>query len=218
MTRGSAPGTSISRAQSSGTAPRPRRLAASAGKAAFRSSVQVKRQLTRSSGRSELRSSSSRTSSSVAPRIASASFSSTVIAPLSAASFTAPMLGMYALADDLPRASRLEVRRQGRQAEVPAAVDQDVRAALGDGRDGERGIHAEGGRDDRRVDAVEALVAEDVAGVVGDAEIDRVAHAAAAEGVRRVGALRLRELHELAQPLVAGDLLHRRVGRLAHAD
>jgi hypothetical protein len=49
--------------------------------------VQVKMQLTICSGSSELRSITSRTSSSVADRIASGSFASTVMAPLSARSF-----------------------------------------------------------------------------------------------------------------------------------
>src|SRR3954469_357927 len=88
MTRGSAPGTSISRAQISGTLLSPIRRAANAGNSAFRSVVQVKMQLTRSSMLSWLRSSTWLTSSSVASRILSASFASTVVAPRRARSLT----------------------------------------------------------------------------------------------------------------------------------
>src|SRR4051794_8078245 len=86
MTRGSAPGTSISRAHRSGTADRPMLRAATAGNSASRSSVQVKMQLTMCSASSAFRSMTSRTSSSVADRIASESLASTVVAPRSARS------------------------------------------------------------------------------------------------------------------------------------
>ena len=65
MTRGSAPGRSISRAHSSGTASRPMRRAATAGNSASRSGVTVKMQLTIRSGPSALRSMISRISCSV---------------------------------------------------------------------------------------------------------------------------------------------------------
>src|SRR6476659_1487169 len=81
ITRGSEPGTSTSRAHSSGTELKPILRAATAGNSAFRSSVSVKMQLTASSGRSALRSRISSISDSVAPRIASASLASTVVAP-----------------------------------------------------------------------------------------------------------------------------------------
>src|SRR3954447_10872851 len=81
MTRGSAPGTGISRAHSSGTAERPMLRAATAGNSASRSGVRVKMQLTRSCADSPLRARISRISSSVAPIIASAVFSATVLAP-----------------------------------------------------------------------------------------------------------------------------------------
>src|SRR5919197_6741495 len=86
MTRGSEPGTGISRAHNSGTALSPIRRAATAGNSASRSAVSVKMQLTRSSAASELRASTSCISSSVAWRIASALLSSTVVAPRSAIS------------------------------------------------------------------------------------------------------------------------------------
>src|SRR5436305_481020 len=89
ITRGNAPGTGISRAHSSGTWLSPIRRAATAGNSASRSSVQVKMQLTRSSGASLLRSSTALTNSSVASTMAVASFSSTVVAPLRARSLTA---------------------------------------------------------------------------------------------------------------------------------
>src|SRR3954454_5319940 len=81
MTRGSEPGTSTSRAHSSGTELKPILRAATAGNSASRSSVSVKMQLTASSGRSALRSRISSISDSVAPRMASASLASTVVAP-----------------------------------------------------------------------------------------------------------------------------------------
>src|SRR3954447_6768677 len=81
MTRGSDPGTGISRAQSSGTLSKPRRRAATAGNSALRSSVRVKMQLTTVSGPRSLRFMISRMSHSVAPTIASASLRSTVVAP-----------------------------------------------------------------------------------------------------------------------------------------
>src|SRR5436190_2931736 len=81
ITRGSEPGTSTSRAHSSGTELKPILRAATAGNSAFRSSVSVKMQLTASSGRSALRSRISSISDSVAPRIDSASLASTVVAP-----------------------------------------------------------------------------------------------------------------------------------------
>src|SRR6185295_1169289 len=84
ITRGIAPGTSISRAQISGTVSRPSRRAATAGNSASRSPVVVKRQLTIASARSSLRSSSSRINSSVAPTIASASLASACTAPRTA--------------------------------------------------------------------------------------------------------------------------------------
>ena len=84
MTRGSEPGTGISRAHSSGTRLRPIRRAATAGNSASRSWVRVKMQLTRASGSSRLRASISPISSSVACRIASASLASTVVAPRTA--------------------------------------------------------------------------------------------------------------------------------------
>src|SRR4051812_969478 len=81
MTRGSDPGTGISRAQSSGTLSKPSRRAATAGNSALRSSVRVKMQLTTVSGPMSLRFMISRMSHSVAPTIASASLRSTVVAP-----------------------------------------------------------------------------------------------------------------------------------------
>src|ERR1043166_5155748 len=81
MTRGSDPGTSTSRAHSSGTELNPILRAAPAGNSASRSFVSVKMQLTASSGRSALRSRISSISDSVAPRIDSASLASTVVAP-----------------------------------------------------------------------------------------------------------------------------------------
>ena len=72
MTRGSEPGTAISRAHSSGTRSSPSRRAATAGNSASRSSVTVKMQLTIASAASSLRSITSRISSSVAARIAGA--------------------------------------------------------------------------------------------------------------------------------------------------
>src|SRR3954454_12620563 len=81
ITRGSAPGTGISRAHSSGTMSKPRRRAATAGNSASRSSVSVKMQLTTRSGARSLRFMISRMSHSVAPTIASASLRSTVVAP-----------------------------------------------------------------------------------------------------------------------------------------
>src|SRR3954451_13640137 len=86
MTFGSAPGTGISRAHSSGTAERPISRAATAGNSASRSGVRVKMQLTRSAAPRRLRARISRISSSVAARIAAASFSVTVLAPRSAIS------------------------------------------------------------------------------------------------------------------------------------
>src|SRR4051794_11586939 len=80
-TRGIEPGTSISWAHSSGTWPKPSRRAATAGNSASRSGVSVKIALTTRSGVSSLRVRISRTSSSVAARIASRSFFSTVAAP-----------------------------------------------------------------------------------------------------------------------------------------
>ena len=50
MTRGSEPGTGISRAHSSGTRSKPEARAATAGNSASRSSVSVKMQLTTSAG------------------------------------------------------------------------------------------------------------------------------------------------------------------------
>src|SRR5438094_541652 len=81
ITRGSEPGTGISRAHSSGTRLRPRRRAATAGNSALRSSVSVKMQLTTLSTSSAFRFMISRMSHSVAPTIASASLRSTVVAP-----------------------------------------------------------------------------------------------------------------------------------------
>src|SRR5215203_4167374 len=81
MTRGSAPRTGTSRAHSSGTALSPILRAATAGNSASRSSVSVKMQETRSSAARWLRPRISRISSSVAPRMASASFSVIEVAP-----------------------------------------------------------------------------------------------------------------------------------------
>src|ERR1044071_1311949 len=81
MTRGSAPGTGISREHSSGTRLSPMRRAATAGNSASRSGVSVKMQLTIESPSRRLRSSSSCMSSSVAWRIGSDSLASTVVAP-----------------------------------------------------------------------------------------------------------------------------------------
>ena len=88
MTRGSEPGTSISRVQISGTRSKPRRRAASAGNSALRSSVVVKMQLTNWSIASSLRSISAAISSSVAERMAVALFSGTLVAPRSAYSLS----------------------------------------------------------------------------------------------------------------------------------
>ena len=88
MTRGSEPGTSISRVQISGTRSKPRRRAASAGNSALRSSVVVKMQLTNWSIASSLRSISAAISSSVAERMAAALFSGTLVAPRSAYSLS----------------------------------------------------------------------------------------------------------------------------------
>src|SRR4051794_3301863 len=81
MTRGSEPGTGISRAHISGTWSKPSWRAATAGNWASRSWVSVKRQLTTSSGTSPLRSMISRMSVSVAPRMSSEVLWSTVVAP-----------------------------------------------------------------------------------------------------------------------------------------
>src|SRR4051794_6740252 len=81
MTRGSEPGTGISRAHSSGTPSKPSRRAATAGNSASRSSVSVKMHETTTSGVRSLRFMISRMSHSVAPTIASASLRSTVEAP-----------------------------------------------------------------------------------------------------------------------------------------
>ena len=91
-------------------------------------------------------------------------------------------------------------------------------AALADGRDRERRVDAERGRDRRGVHAEEPLVAEHLAAVVHDPEVRRLGHPAAAERMRRVATLRLGELHEAAEPAALADLLHRRVRLLAHAD
>src|SRR3954451_14500876 len=104
MTCGSAPGTGISRAHSSGTDERPISRAATAGNSASRSGVKVKMQLTRSSVRSALRDRISRISASVAVRIASAVFSVTVLAPRSATSF----IGLHST----KRAQALNLRRR----------------------------------------------------------------------------------------------------------
>src|SRR3954452_2721328 len=81
MTRGSEPGTGISRAHISGTWSKPSWRAATAGNWASRSWVSVNRQLTTSSGTSPLRSMISRMSVSVAPRMSSEVLWSTVVAP-----------------------------------------------------------------------------------------------------------------------------------------
>src|SRR3954454_18536250 len=81
MTRGSEPGTGISRAHISGTWSKPSWRAATAGNWASRSWVSVNRQLTTSSGTSPLRSMISRMSVSVAPRMSSEALWSTVVAP-----------------------------------------------------------------------------------------------------------------------------------------
>src|SRR3954468_23903868 len=81
MTRGTAPGTSISWAQSSGTRSKPSLRAAVAGNAASRSGVTVNRQLTTVSACSALRAMISCMSSSVAARMSPASLRSTVVAP-----------------------------------------------------------------------------------------------------------------------------------------
>ena len=73
MTRGSEPGTGISRAHSSGTASKPIARAATAGNSASRSSVAVKRQLTHVFGRERVAAMISCISSVVAARIGSAS-------------------------------------------------------------------------------------------------------------------------------------------------
>src|SRR4051812_31562853 len=86
ITRGSAPGTGISLAHSSGTALNPMLRAATAGNSASRSSVSVKMQLTTLEASSSLRLRISRSSHSVAPRIAWGSFWSTVVAPRRACS------------------------------------------------------------------------------------------------------------------------------------
>src|SRR2546421_1821347 len=86
MTRGSEPGTATSRVHSSATPSSPSARAATAGNSASRSSVSVKMQLTISSARSSLRRISSRISSVVAARIASASLALTLLAPRSAKS------------------------------------------------------------------------------------------------------------------------------------
>ena len=79
--RGSEPGTGTSRAHSSGTCEKPMLRAATAGNSASRSSVSVKMQLTTSEGCRSLSLRISRSSHSVAPRIAWASLRSTDEAP-----------------------------------------------------------------------------------------------------------------------------------------
>src|ERR1044072_6098411 len=86
MTRGIEPGTGTSRAHSSGTCEKPMLRAATAGNSASRSSVSVKMQLTTSEGCKSLRLRISRSSHSVAPRIAPASLRSTDEAPRKAKS------------------------------------------------------------------------------------------------------------------------------------
>src|SRR3954454_22796486 len=81
MTRGIEPGTGTSRAHSNGTPEKPMLRAATAGNSASRSSVSVKMQLTTSLGCRSLRLRISRSSHSVAPRIAWASLRSTDEAP-----------------------------------------------------------------------------------------------------------------------------------------
>src|SRR5215210_3860172 len=124
ITRGSAPGTSISRAQSNGTSLRPSSRAATAGNSASRSEVQVKMQLTRSSWRSELRSSTARMSSSVAARMSSDAFRSTVVAPLSALSLMAAIVSGAALAPGLSQPLDLDRLQPPRLALLERAQPQ----------------------------------------------------------------------------------------------
>ena len=92
-TRGIAPGTAISVAQSSGTSVIPISRAAYAGNSAVRSGVAVNTTLIRSSLVRSLRSSIARTSSEAAARIWSRSLSSTWIAPRTARTATSAPRG-----------------------------------------------------------------------------------------------------------------------------
>ena len=88
--------------------------AATAGNSASRSSVVVKRQLTIASGSSSLRSISSRISSSVAPRIASASLASAWTAPRTAKSRCGSSELDRSSARHLSRAGAISARAQAR--------------------------------------------------------------------------------------------------------
>src|SRR5215210_3354490 len=151
MTRGIAPGTASSRAHRRGTESSPRRRAATAGNSASRSSVVVKMQLTMSSGLSELRSITVRTSSSVASRIASARFSGTVIAPLRARSRTAGIVS------ELPSDARGRLRRGGR-AQAAVRPRERARAAAQLARAGGGGLVVAGDGENEVVEL--AVVAE----------------------------------------------------------
>src|SRR5204862_4507387 len=111
ITRGRAPGTGISREHSSGTPSRPSLRAATAGNSASRSSVAVKMHETMSSAVRSFRAMTSRTSSSVAPRIDSGSLRSTLVAPRMANSRMAAREAIqWRWSVELPRVAGLDER------------------------------------------------------------------------------------------------------------
>src|SRR3954470_2175032 len=102
-------------------------------------------------------------------------------------------VGNDPLADVDARGTVPEARRARRQAEVRTALHERFGGAFDDRRDRERGVHPERRGDRRGVHAEEALVVERLAAVVDHADVLALGHAAAAERVRGVDALRLRD-------------------------
>src|SRR4051794_25596356 len=124
IVRGSARDTAISWAHSSGTRSKPRPRAAVAGKAALRSGVTVKMQLTTAPVSRSLRAMSSCMSSSVAPRMSLASLRSAVVAPRRAkrrigAASSHPARGAPQGVDLVGPQTPRGARRQGAQRERP---------------------------------------------------------------------------------------------------
>ena len=115
----------------SGTAPSPIRLAASAGKAERRSSVAVKKTLTRSPGSMPLRSSIARSSRSVAANTCSGASSSTRMAPRTARTRSCATAATLLALRKPARPSRADVpprARPGSRALPPKGATSSVDA------------------------------------------------------------------------------------------